>query len=106
MTASKAAVKTQVMRVMRLTSREVVVGTLRGSFSYSPVAALRSFPGPKLAVASEANRGPYSLRSAVPELPWRVMKGVGHWPMLDHPEEFDRILDDFLARADLAEKRR
>ena len=106
MSGSDATVKGHVLRVLRLTRREVVVETLRGSFSYSPVASLRSYPGPKLAVASEANNGPYSLRTAVPELPWHVMKGVGHWPMLDHPEEFNRILDDFLARTDLSERKR
>ncbi len=103
---SSPDVKAHVLRAMRLTRRDVVVETFRGGLSYSPVAAIRSFPGPELAVASEANVGPYSLRAAVPELPWRVMKGVGHWPMLDRPEEFDRILDDCLAHADLAEKKR
>ena len=106
MTGSSPEVKGHVLRVMRLTRRDVVMETFRGGLSYSPVTALRSYPGPKLAVASEANGGPYSLRSVVPELPWQVMRGVGHWPMLDHPEEFNRILDDFLARADLAEKTR
>jgi pimeloyl-ACP methyl ester carboxylesterase len=103
MAGSDPAVQGHVLRVMRLTRREVVVETLRGGFAYSPVTALRSYPGPKLVIAGETNRGPYSLRTAVPDLPWHVMTGTGHWPMLDRPEEFNRILDDFLARADLAE---
>jgi len=106
MSSSDPAVASHVLRAMRLTRREVVVATLRGGFAYSPVAALRSYPGPKIAIASETNGGPYSLRSAVPELPWRVMRGVGHWPMLDRPEEFNRILDEFLARVDLVDARR
>ncbi len=103
MAGSDPAVKSHVLRVMRLTRREVVVATLRGGFAYSPVAALKSYKGPRLVIAGETNSGPYSLRSAIPDLPWRVMTGVGHWPMLDRPEEFNRILDDFLARTDLGE---
>jgi len=106
MAGSDPAVRSHVLRVMRLTRREVVVETLRGGFAYSPVTALKSYPGPKLVIACEANSGPYSLRTAVPELPWLVMTGVGHWPMLDRPQDFNGILDDFLARADLAEAAR
>ena len=106
MAGSDPAVRSHVLRVMRLTRREVVVATLRGGFAYSPVGALKSYPGARLVIASEANSGPYSLRAAISDLPWRVIAGVGHWPMLDRPEEFDRILDDFLASADLAEAKR
>ncbi len=106
MPGSDPAVKSHVLRMLRLARRDVVVATFRGGLAYDPVPALRSYPGPKLAVVSDLNEGPYSLRRAVPELPCRVMAGTGHWPMLDRPEEFDGILDEFLAKADLAARGR
>lgn len=31
------------------------------------------------------------------DLPHTTLTGTGHWLQMDRPEEFDRILDEFLA---------
>ena len=32
-----------------------------------------------------------------PEVPAKKMTGTGHWLMMDKPDEFNAILDEFLA---------
>jgi pimeloyl-ACP methyl ester carboxylesterase len=32
----------------------------------------------------------------VPDLPHKVVTGTSHWLHMDKPEEFNRILDEFL----------
>jgi pimeloyl-ACP methyl ester carboxylesterase len=42
------------------------------------------------------NRLPYSLHNLLPELPTRLMPGTGHWVMMDRPEVFNRLMDEFV----------
>lgn len=98
-------VRSQVLKTLRRTRRRAVVGVFKAGLSYSPVSAVERFSGPKLAVVAAQNQGPMSLPALLPSLPTRVMRGVSHWPMMDRPEEFDRILDEFLAAADLVAPR-
>jgi len=41
--------------------------------------------------------GPMSLHMQFPQIPVKKMTGVGHWLMMDKPDEFNRLLDEFLA---------
>ena len=43
------------------------------------------------------NRLPYSLHKLLPDLPVSLMTGTGHWVMMDRPEVFNHLLDEFLA---------
>jgi pimeloyl-ACP methyl ester carboxylesterase len=47
-------------------------------------------------VVSDMNNLPYSLHRMLPELTARLMTGTGHWLMMDRPELFNRIVDEFL----------
>ena len=67
---------------------------------HSPAAALGRYPGPKLAVVTDLNSLPYSLHRLVDDLPAVSFPGTSHWPMMDRPEEFNRVLDEFLARVE------
>ncbi|MGQ0649887.1 MAG: alpha/beta fold hydrolase [Gemmatimonadaceae bacterium] len=39
---------------------------------------------------------PGALQRLSPEVRHRVMQGTSHWMQMDKPDEFNRILDDFL----------
>jgi pimeloyl-ACP methyl ester carboxylesterase len=95
--ASPEAVQRLVWSDIRATPRERHMQILYGSLGFDPAAALARYPGPKLAIAAESTDGPLMLHRAVPGLPTQLMKGVGHWLMMDRPEEFNRHLDAFLA---------
>jgi pimeloyl-ACP methyl ester carboxylesterase len=90
-------VRDHVMRSLRLTRREVVEGTFRASLSWNPVPSVDRFPGPKLAVVAELNRAPWSLTVLLPSLGVRTLAPASHWVMMDRKDEFNRILDEFLA---------
>jgi pimeloyl-ACP methyl ester carboxylesterase len=91
-----------VLEDLRLTHEDAIPGALEGSFVYSPLAPLERYPGPKLAIVSDMNQLPYSLHRLVPGLPVQLMHGTGHWLMLDRPESFNHLLEEFLDQVDAA----
>jgi len=44
------------------------------------------------------------VHSLSPQTDYRIMDGVGHWLMLEKPEEFNAVLTDMLRRFDLIER--
>jgi pimeloyl-ACP methyl ester carboxylesterase len=85
-----------VLEDLRLTHEGAVLPAIEGSMSYEPLPALERYPGPRLSVISDMNRLPYSLHNLIPALPVRLMTGTGHWVMMDRPEAFNRLLDEFV----------
>jgi pimeloyl-ACP methyl ester carboxylesterase len=63
---------------------------------FDPDSALARYQGPKLAVVTPNNDQAFSLHRLGTGFPHRVVMGTGHWIQLDKPEEFNRILDEFL----------
>jgi pimeloyl-ACP methyl ester carboxylesterase len=39
---------------------------------------------------------PSALHHALPHLPRVAMPGTSHWLQMDRPEEFNRLMDEFL----------
>jgi pimeloyl-ACP methyl ester carboxylesterase len=89
-----------VLEDLRLTDEGALVGALEAASRYSPLPPLAKYPGPRLAIVSDMNRLPYSLPSLLPDLPTRLLHGTGHWLMMDCPEPFNRIVDEFLEPLD------
>jgi pimeloyl-ACP methyl ester carboxylesterase len=76
---------------------EIAIAALRSTFSYDAASAFHSIKvpihainGDKFPTNVEANR-----RHA-PQYRLTLMKGVGHYLMLERPEEFDRLLRETL----------
>jgi pimeloyl-ACP methyl ester carboxylesterase len=87
----------KVMQDLRNTSKATVVGILRELYKYNPVPALKRFDGPRLSIISSHSENPLALQNLVSDLPYQKITGTGHWLQLDKPEEFNRMMDDFLA---------
>jgi pimeloyl-ACP methyl ester carboxylesterase len=83
---------------MKRLPREPSLEIMRAIFAYDPLPALRAYPGPKLIVDTPHGEGPGSLHNRAPEIPRQVITGTSHWPHMDKPEEFNRILDEFLEK--------
>ena len=81
---------------MKNLPREPSLEIIKAIFEYDPLPALRAYPGPKLIVDTPHGEGPGSLHNLAPEFPRKVITGTSHWPHMDKPEEFNRILDEFL----------
>lgn len=89
-----------VLEDIRLTHEDAVAKAVEGSFAYTPLPALERYQGPKLSIVSDMNSLPFSLHRLVPDLPVRHMAGTGHWLMMDRPEVFNGLLDEFLDSVD------
>ncbi|HYU31211.1 MAG TPA: alpha/beta fold hydrolase [Thermoanaerobaculia bacterium] len=94
-----------VLEDLRLTHEDAIPRALEAAMQHSPLPALARYQGPKLSVVSEMNQLPYSLHRLVPGLPTQLMHGTGHWLMMDRPEAFNHLLDDFLDTADAGARR-
>jgi len=86
-----------VLEDIKLTHEDAVAKAVEGSMVYAPLPALERYKGPKLSIISDMNSLPFSLHRLLPDLPVRLLPGTGHWLMMDRPELFNRILDEFLA---------
>ena len=91
------AVQNRLLADLRATPAETVLPVLRSvMLLFDPDPALAGYAGPKLSVVTPANDQAFSLHRLGRGFPHRVVTGTGHWIQLDKPEEFNRIMDDFL----------
>ena len=77
----------------------------KATFDYDPTPALGNYRGPKLFVTSSFDNQPNSLHNLAPGSQRKVMDGTSHWPHMDKPDEFNRILDEFLSAIDSPQSR-
>jgi len=81
--------------------KETSLQIIRENFEYNPLPGLEKYKGPVLIISTdEEEKQPNSLHHLVPNQPHRVIAGTSHWMMLDKPDEFNRILDEFLKQVD------
>ena len=96
-----AGARPQVDRQLRgeMTSvpRDAGLSLIRASFDFDPVPALNAYRGPKLALVTPHGDAPGDLHKLVVDLPYKLIIGTSHWPHMDKPAEFNRMLNDFLA---------
>jgi len=92
-----------VIEDLRLTCEDAIAPAVEAAVEFAPLPALARYGGPKLSVISDANSLPYSLHNLLPDLPVQLVRGTGHWLMMDRPEVFNSILDLFLEQIESAE---
>jgi pimeloyl-ACP methyl ester carboxylesterase len=92
------SVRDAVLTSVHETPVDALAGALVGLAAHDVGADVRAFKGPRLAIINASlAKNPSSFHSQFPEVPSREMEGVSHWLMMDKPDDFNRILDDFLA---------
>jgi pimeloyl-ACP methyl ester carboxylesterase len=95
---AQPTVEAQVREDMKKIHPEAGLSMIEAVFAYDPVPALMGYSGPKLIIDTAHGEGPAALHNQVPDTPRVVITGTSHWPHLDKPEEFNRVLDEFLAK--------
>ena len=95
---STATVKAAVLLSADRTPVETYVGAFEGLRASNMASAVAAYPGPKFAIVAAGNNQPTAFHVQFPHIPRREIDGVGHWLMMDKPVEFNRLLDEFLAR--------
>jgi pimeloyl-ACP methyl ester carboxylesterase len=98
---SRPEVREKVIQDLRNTPRETVIGVFKSTLRYDPLTPLQLYKGPKLSVYTSLNDAPFSLHNLDTDLHHIQVIGTGHWLQMDKPEEFNRILDDFLTLVEL-----
>ena len=91
------AVKTRVINEAVSRQPETALAILKAIFSYDPALALREVKVPIKAINSDLN--PTNLevnRKYAPQFDVVVIKGTGHYPMLEDPARFNQMLAEIL----------
>ncbi|HEX3069967.1 MAG TPA: alpha/beta hydrolase [Thermoanaerobaculia bacterium] len=91
-------VRDAVLASVHDTPVDALAGALAGLAAHDVGADVRAIKAPRLAIINASlAKNPSSFHSQFPEVPSPEMEGVSHWLMMDKPDEFNRILDEFLA---------
>ena len=94
-----AAVKERVIKDSTSRPPEVAIAILKGIFVYDVTPALRETKVPIHAI--NGDRAPTALdvnRKFAPQFDATILKGVGHYPMLEDPARFNQALADVLKK--------
>ncbi len=92
-----AAVKERITNETIAQKPEVVLPILRAVFSYDAASGLREVKVPIRAI--NADRVPTDVtvnRKYAPQFDVAIIKGTGHYPMLEDPARFNQMLAEIL----------
>ncbi|MGH7599559.1 MAG: alpha/beta fold hydrolase [bacterium] len=98
LTHADSAVVQAVITSLRKTSKEAVLDALEAVFAFDPADALKSYRGPMQTIVSGLPDDPAALHHAVANLSHVVMPNTSHWLQMDRPEEFNRLINEFLSK--------
>ena len=91
------AVKTRVTNEALSRQPETAVAILKGIFAYKPGPTLKEIKVPIKAINSDLNPTMVEInRKYAPQFDAVIIKGTGHYPMLEDPARFNQMLADIL----------
>jgi pimeloyl-ACP methyl ester carboxylesterase len=93
---ARPSTRRAVLASVHATSIDAFAGALDGLRYIDLTPLIAAYDGPRLCIFAHGLEGPNSLHVQFPKIPSRGVDGVSHWLMMDKPEEFDAILDEFL----------
>ncbi|HEY0351067.1 MAG TPA: alpha/beta fold hydrolase [Gemmatimonadales bacterium] len=93
-----SAIQERLLADLRATPRTTVVPAFRAALQFDPDPSLARYRGPITSIVTPYNDQPFSLHRLGKGFPHQVVPGTGHWIQLDKPDEFNRMLDEFLEK--------
>jgi len=96
MEGAKTETRTIVQQGRDRMPREAAISLIDAVFAFDPIPAMRAYPGPKVIIDTPHGDSRTALYRQAPDVPREVIAGTSHWPHLDKPYEFNRVLDAFL----------
>ena len=90
-------VRARIHNDMARIRKDAALAMLESTFAFDSLPGVRAYPGPKLLITTSHADTPYDLHKLLPDLAQQTIDGTSHWPQMDKPIEFNRLLDEFLA---------
>jgi sigma-B regulation protein RsbQ len=91
------AVKTRVINEAISRQPETAVAILKGVFAYTPGPTLKEIKVPIKAINADLNPTNLEInRKYAPQFDAVIIKGTGHYPMLEDPARFNQMLAEIL----------
>ena len=91
------AVKTRVINEAISRQPETAVAILKGIFAYTPGPTLKEIKVPIKAINADLNPTNLEInRKYAPQFDAVIIKGTGHYPMLEDPARFNQMLAEIL----------
>jgi len=97
LSGAKPDVRATVEHDAKTMSRDASLRMIRAAFEFDPIPALQRYSGPKLVLYTASGDTPNDLQNLAPTVPHRKIEATSHWMQMDEPEEFNQLLDAFLA---------
>ena len=97
--STPAAVKSRMISEATARPPELAIAILEGILKYDSAPALREVKVPIRAINSDMT--PTNLevnRKYAPQFDTAIIKGSGHYPMLEHPARFNELLAEFIRK--------
>jgi pimeloyl-ACP methyl ester carboxylesterase len=94
---SSEAVRKAVLDSARATPADALTGALADLPKVDLTPLVAAYRGPRLAIAAADIESAASFHKQFLDVPVKKIGGAGHWLMMDKPDEFNAILDEFLA---------
>jgi len=94
---AQAAVRDELEAQMQRVPREQAIAIVAAAFDFDPLPPLARYAGSKLIIDTPHGDGPAALHAQLPDVTRKLVTGTSHWPQLDKPQEFNRLLDEYLA---------
>jgi pimeloyl-ACP methyl ester carboxylesterase len=84
--------RAQIERERRALSKDLSLALIGETFAFDPQPGLAKYGGPKLLLDTAHGESPTSLAKLNPKIKRQVIPETSHWPQLDKPMRFNRIL--------------
>jgi pimeloyl-ACP methyl ester carboxylesterase len=95
--STPAAVKTRITSEVTSRPPELAIAILEGILAYDLVPALKEVKVPIHAINADMNPTNLEInRKYAPQFEVVIIKGSGHYPMLEDPTHFNELLTDYL----------
>jgi pimeloyl-ACP methyl ester carboxylesterase len=95
-----SVVTNAVLLSLRRTPKAAIVSALENIFKYDPATTLQNYHGRVHAIVSGLPDDPSALHHHIPQMTHVMMPNTSHWLQMDQPEQFNRLVDEFLNRVE------
>jgi pimeloyl-ACP methyl ester carboxylesterase len=104
--STPAEVKTRITSEVTSRPPEVAIAILEGILAYDSVPALKEVKVPIHAINADMNPTNLEInRKYAPQFEVVIIKGSGHYPMLEDPTHFNELLTDYLQQLKKASRK-